>query len=193
MITLFLATDFEANYFTTGLKQVSETEYLGDYRLIITGPGLVNMSAAVSQAAECYPHGYFINIGIAGAVKDILPGTVKEVNTFNMFSASKFPQSSEGIWKMSYPEIKNGNGCKLHTSLHPVWNEDEKNELSQKCDLVDMEGYAFAKTCDDKGVEYSCFKAVSDNLVKKSHEDFMENAKAALVKLQEFMKPKLTS
>ena len=188
MLTLLIASSFEAQLFIKGLNKISDTVYEGDYRVVISGTGLVNMAMATTEAINTYNPAKIINLGISGAVRGTLKvGSIVKAEKFNVFSSTPIPGTSQNIWQQSYPIIDQGNGAMLFSSLHPVWNDEDKLKLlTFNADLLDMEGYSFARVCQSKGINIEVYKVVSDFLHKKSQNDFLKNAQLGLEKLQDF-------
>ena len=187
MLTLLIASPFEAAPFIKGLKKINEMTYEGDYKVIISGTGLIAMSEAITGDLITNSAEKFLNIGIAGAVNDSYEtAQILKPESFNIFSSVDIPENSINIWQNSYPEIGKP-GISLFTSLHPVWNETDKQKLtSLNADLLDMEGYAFAKICTDYKADFEVIKAVSDNLIKETQQDFLFNARQAIDKSYEY-------
>ena len=50
-------------------------------------------------------------------------------------------------------------------------------KIEMEVDLVDMEAYALAKVCKLEGVEFKCFKYISDNANDDASSDWLENCK----------------
>ncbi|NQZ55920.1 MAG: hypothetical protein HRT88_00375 [Lentisphaeraceae bacterium] len=190
MIHLFIATEFEAKPFIQGLHKVQDMPavYEGEtYAVIITGMGLVNSASASSAYLETLTkdtNHRLINIGIAGSGNSQLElAGVYQVSQFSMFCTSQIPANSRFVWDSSYPDIieKKKNAYHLATSLHPLWNDREKSIVDQSSiDLIDMEGYSFAKACNDRDLSFEVYKGVSDYLSKSSQEDFLEKAQKAI-------------
>ena len=187
MKTLIFATEFEAKPFIAGLQEIDKGHYEGKYRVLISGPGLVNMAAATSLALEQRENNSIYNLGIAGAVSENLnTGDIILPDVFSVYSSTAVPEQSQSIWQQSYPDIGSGD-IKLLSSLHPVWNEKDKQKLKDLgADLLDMESYAFAKVCAEKGCDFKVIKAISDNLQKASQESFLKNAQKAINSLFEY-------
>jgi nucleoside phosphorylase len=188
MLTLIIASNFEAKPFIKDLKKVAENIFEGDYRVIISGTGLVNMAAATVRTISELNFNKIINLGIAGAVNDhFTAGQVIKAKKFNIFSSVDIPDSSQNIWENSYPSLGQSNDISLYTSLHPVWNEQDKNKLKElNADLLDMEAYAFAKVCNEHQVDFEVIKAISDSLHKKSQKEFLVNAQKAIEELYQY-------
>ena len=50
-------------------------------------------------------------------------------------------------------------------------------QIEMDVDLVDMEAYALAKVCKLEGLEFKCFKFISDNADDNATVDWIENCK----------------
>lgn len=191
MKNLFIASQFEADFFLDDYNQVDNNVYEKDHRVIVTGIGLVNTAASCTKFFSEYSisdEDEYINVGIAGAVDPNLKiGEVVEANSFTVFSSSDIPDSSKGIMLEAYPEISYGN-IKIASSLVPVWDEGSLNKLQgQNISLVDMEAYAFAKVCEDFEVPFKVLKGVSDHLVKNSQEKFLQNARESILNIRKIL------
>ena len=125
-----------------------------------TGVGKVNASITLCDAlASCRPK-RVVNYGSAGALREGLSG-LRRVTRFMQrdmdvralgFLLGQTPFEDEVIIDSSGDGLSCGTGDSF-VSVPP--------EMSS--DLVDMEAYALAKICQQKAVEFHCFKFVSDN------------------------------
>jgi adenosylhomocysteine nucleosidase len=52
-----------------------------------------------------------------------------------------------------------------------------KKKIEMEVDLVDMEAYALAKVCKLEGIDFKCFKYISDNADNNASLDWIENCK----------------
>ena len=191
MKNLFIASQFEADFFLDGYTQVENNVYEKDHRIIITGIGLVNTAISCTKFFSKYPlseEDEYINIGIAGAVDPNLEiGEIIEAQSFSVFTPADLPESSKKIFSQAYPEINSGN-LKIASSPAPVWDQKSCEKLKkQNASLVDMEAYAFAKVCTDFEIPFKVFKGISDHLQKNSQEEFLENAKRSILNLRQFI------
>jgi adenosylhomocysteine nucleosidase len=188
MLTLVIASHFEAQRFIKKLTKLTEDLYEGDYRVVISGTGLINMAMATTEAINKFQPTKIINLGISGAVSACLKvGSIVKAEKFKVFSSTPIPGTSHEIWEQSYPVIEQGKGATLFSSLHPVWNDEDRHKLlTLNADLLDMEGYAFARVCQSKNIDYEVYKVISDLLHKKSQDDFLNNAQLALEDLHDF-------
>ena len=192
MKNFFIASQFEADFFLDDFNQVDNNIYEKDCRIIITGIGLVNTAISCTKFFMEYgtsEEDEYINIGIAGAVNPKFQlGQVLEASHFSVFNALNSPESSKQILDKAYPEITDGD-LRLISSPTPVWGKQNLQKLqSLNIDLVDMEAYSFVKVCREFEASYKVLKSVSDHLHKKSQDDFLENAKNALMSLKKYIK-----
>lgn len=189
MKNLFIASQFEADFFLDDYNQVDNNVYEKDHRIIITGIGLVNTAASCTKFFSEYSisdEDEFINIGIAGAADPKLElCEIIEPKTFSVFSSSAMPENSQKVFDLAYPEINSGH-LKIASSPAPVWGEESLKKLQlHNVSLVDMEAYAFAKVCNDFEISFKVLKSVSDHLAKNSQDEFLTNAKRAILKLKQ--------
>ena len=52
-----------------------------------------------------------------------------------------------------------------------------KKQIEMDVDLVDMEAYALAKVCKIEGIDFRCFKFISDNANGDAQSDWVINCK----------------
>ncbi|MCM8533975.1 MAG: hypothetical protein NE330_22630 [Lentisphaeraceae bacterium] len=190
---LFFATEFEAKPFIASLSPLTQkgNVYEGKTNIIIIGTGLINSTISTIkylQSKDFNSGDQFINMGIAGSANiQLKVGQVVSIRNVNVFTAEDIPSSSQQIWQQSYPEIILSGQYSLASSLHPVWSENARTIANQsKFDLIDMEGYAFAKSCSEMGLQPTLIKSVSDSLEKTSQESFIKNAKQAIKHLHSY-------
>ena len=191
MKTIFMASKFEADFFIKDLSKVNESFYEGDYRVVITGVGLVNTTSSCTKYFEKYPvdaEDEVINAGICGSVSaEIAIGSIVEARCFSVYSPVDVPGSSANIYQEAYP-VLGGDGLHIASSLCPLWGKEHYPKLkAQHIDLIDMEAYAFASVCARENVSFTVVKGVSDHLVKDSQSDFRRHATEALSALKKLL------
>lgn len=189
MKTLFIASEFEADFFTDGLSQVSEHIYEGDYRVVITGIGLVNTTITCTDFFTNHQptqDDEYINAGIAGSVKNSLKiGQIIEPKCFKIYTPIEIPESSTIIFNTAYPTIDRGD-LLLASAMAPVWGKEHIHNLkNMEAVAVDMEGYSFARVCAKHNLPFRVIKVISDHLIKRDHNKFIENSKSGLQKLRD--------
>lgn len=191
MKNLFIASQFEADFFLDGYKQVDKNIYEKEHRVIITGIGLVNTAISCTHFFNNYSISEgdeYINLGIAGAVDANLNiGEIVEPGSFSVFNKADVTEASKKIIGEAYPEIQKG-GLKIASSPVPVWDEESLSMLQAGgVSIVDMEAYAFARVCEDFKLSFKVIKSVSDHLSKKSQEEFLENARQSLLNIKQVL------
>lgn len=191
MKTLFIASEFEADFFTDGLTQVSEHIFEGDYRVVITGIGLVNTSISCTDFFTSHQptqDDEYINAGIAGSVKNSLEiGQIIEPKCFKIYTPIEIPESSTIIFNTAYPTIDRGD-LLLASAMAPVWGKEHIHSLkNMEAVAVDMEGYSFARVCAKHNLPFRVAKVISDHLIKRDHNKFIENSKHGLKKLRDYL------
>jgi len=108
-----------------------------------------------------------VNFGSCGNLKDYKVGEILEINeVYDDFYGCVVPEHN--------PILLKHLGYRLFTTDTFY---DKENTYSQhydrmvkECDVVDMEGYAIAKVCEQEGVPLSIFKWVSDDGSSKDWE-----------------------
>jgi len=191
MKILFIASKFEADFFTEGLQKVNNHYFEGDYHVLITGIGLVNMAISCTDFFTAFspePDDELINIGIAGSVSPKIEiGSIFNPKCFSVYSSAQVPHSSQKIYEQAYPVIDRGD-VHLASSITPVWGSEHVHKLkTENVSLLDMEAYSFASVCTKQNVPFQVYKAVSDHLIKRSQSEFVDNASEALLKLKKMV------
>lgn len=111
-----------------------------------------------------------INFGSCGNLKDFKVGEILEIaEVYDDFYGCVVPEHT--------PILLKHIGYKLFTTdtfydKENTYSQHYRN-MVKECDVVDMEGYAIAKVCEQEKIPLSIFKWVSDN---GSSEDWLTNA-----------------
>lgn len=125
------------------------------------GVGKVNAAAATARLIEKYQPRRVINFGTAGGIT--VTGGLHPVSRFVQRDMRCEPL---GVLPGQTP-FEPGSECVIfnHTGLICSTGDDfvASNHLDIVADLVDMESYAMAKVCQQQGVEFVCWKYVSDH------------------------------
>lgn len=111
-----------------------------------------------------------INFGSCGNLKDYKVGEILEVaEVYDDFYGCVVPEHNPIMLKYT--------GYKLFTTdtFYSKGNtySNHYNNMIKECDIVDMEGYAIAKVCEQERIPLSIFKWVSDD---GSSQDWEKNA-----------------
>lgn len=140
--------------------------------VFFTGIGKVNAAAKTALLIERHRPNRIINFGTAGG---ITVGT-------GLHRVTKFVQRDMQCFKLGClpgqtPYEPGGvvldlGGTGLTCSTGDDFVTDPNLEIP--ADLVDMESYAMAKICHQLGVEFVCYKFVSDHANDNAYQDWAE-------------------
>jgi adenosylhomocysteine nucleosidase len=133
--------------------------------LFYTGVGKVNAAMVASEVIAKYRPQRIINFGTAGGIT-VSPG---------FYQCTQFVQrdmtcEALGCVPGQTPfetsvHIGNANGLTCSTGDNFVMNP----KLEIPADVVDMEAYSIAKACAKYGVEFVCWKYISDQANQDAH------------------------
>ena len=130
------------------------------WTIIYSGVGKVNAAIALCDAIVMHQPKHVVNYGSAGALRPGLAG-LHQVTRFLQrymdvralgFALGQTPFEDDGEIHAAPGGLSCGTGDQF-VSTPP--------ELTS--DLVDMEAYALAKICQQKAIDFHCFKFISDN------------------------------
>jgi len=171
------------------LALAEEAPGLSQYgNVFFTGVGKVNAAMTTAELIERHKPKRVINFGTAGG---ITVGT-------GLHLVSRYVQRDMVCCELGSKPGQTpfedlgvvldlgGDGLTCSTGDNFVTNP----ELEIPADIVDMEAYAIAKTCYRKGVEFVCYKFVSDSANEHSYRDWREMVSAGeslyIEKLKEY-------
>ncbi|MFC0314130.1 nucleosidase [Gordonia phosphorivorans] len=132
-------------------------------QVLITGLGKVRSATALARHLALHPGRYVrvVNIGTAGALHPhhgglYVPSRVVEHDlSAAELSALGYPVTD--TW-----DIPDGDGTVLATGDTFVADEEQRDRLAQRADLVDMEAAALVHVCREFAVPIRLVKVVSD-------------------------------
>jgi len=138
--------------------------------LFYTGVGKVNAAMVAAEVIAKYRPQRIINFGTAGGIT-VAPG---------FYQCTRFAQrdmtcEALGCVPGQTPfetDVYIGNSVGLTCSSGD--NFVMNPELETPADVVDMEAYAIAKACDKYGVEFECWKYISDQANQDAHDDWQQ-------------------
>ena len=170
--------------FVAALKE--ETDGLNYFYHI--GVGKINATYNLIKLIHQHKPSIVINYGTAGAIKKNLTGIVE---------CTRFYQRDMDVrglldLKLGETPFDNVNEIIYSKEGYSCGSGDNfvSNKLEMDVDLVDMEAYALAKVCKLEGIEFKCFKYISDNADNNASSDWIENckkgAKLFQIKMKEF-------
>jgi adenosylhomocysteine nucleosidase len=139
------------------------------------GVGKINATYNLTKLIHKHEPSEVINYGTAGAINKGLSGIVE---------CTKFYQRDMDA--RSLLNLKLGETPFDH--LNGIVNSEEgfscgsgdsfvNKQIEMDLDLVDMEAYALAKVCKLEGINFKCFKYISDNADENATSDWIENCK----------------
>ncbi|MFL9924191.1 5'-methylthioadenosine nucleosidase [Herbaspirillum lusitanum] len=142
------------------------------------GIGKVNAARAATEAILTLKPSLLINFGTAGKVRPTLAGLL-EVSSVLQRDMMAMPLSPRGVTPLAgpdevprlasgHPGVLCGTGDSFVTATDP-WL------LEQEVDVVDMELFAIARTCQFYGVPWRAFKFITDDANEASANDWADN------------------
>ncbi len=145
MIGILFATEMEAKPF------LDRGEPEGTV-VLVSGMGMAAARTATLELIEKHGCTSVINAGVCGALDDSLErGSVHRVSVVNVDD----PASAGSL-------VVEDSGKRLVTVEEPVFQPNRKKELSAFGELVDMEGYAVARVCEERNIPCIMVKGVTD-------------------------------
>ncbi|PDH19235.1 MAG: 5'-methylthioadenosine nucleosidase [Pelagibacterales bacterium MED-G42] len=157
--------------FVAALKE--ETIGLNNFHHI--GVGKINAAYNLTKLIHKYKPLEVINYGTAGSLKKELSGIVE---------CTKFYQRDMDVRGLLDFKL----GETPFDTINEIINSEDgfscgsgdsfvKDKIEMDIDLVDMEAYALAKISKLEGINFRCFKFISDNADDNATSDWMENCK----------------
>ena len=152
--------DPQTTLLVVALENELPREMATGWNIVYSGVGKVNAAIALCDALATYQPKQVVNYGSAGALRPGLAG---------LYRVTHFVQRDMDVRALGFAlgqtpfedemAIMSGTGgLSCGTGDHFV---SAPPELTS--DLVDMEAFALAKICQQKAVDFHCFKFISDN------------------------------
>ena len=158
------------NLFIAALKQ--ETEGMDFFQHI--GVGKINATFNTLKLIEEIKPDLIINFGTAGAKKKDLSGLIE---------CTRFYQRDMDVrslnFKLGETPFDDINEIIISDEGYSCGSGDSfvHKQIEMNVDVVDMEAYALAKVCKLEGIDFKCFKFISDNADSNASLDWIENCK----------------
>ena len=162
-----------------------------DHVIVYTGVGKINATFALTKAILQTGATEVINYGTAGSVNGTLKGLV-EVDTILQRDMVAEPLSPRGETPYQQDDfshaiiLNSGTNITLGTGDSFV-NTDDPWFKYADIDIVDMEGYALAVVCAKLGVNFRCFKYISDNADDNAATDWEKSLKNGEIAFQNWL------
>ena len=139
------------------------------------GVGKINATYNLIKLIQKHKPLKIINYGTAGSLKKKLSGIVE---------CTKFYQRDMDV--RSLLDLKLGQTP--FDNINEIVNSEEgyscgsgdsfvNKKIEMDVDLVDMEAYALAKVCKLEGIDFRCFKYITDNANDNAPSDWIDNCK----------------
>jgi adenosylhomocysteine nucleosidase len=139
------------------------------------GVGKINATYNLIKLIHKHKPLKIINYGTAGSLKKKLSGIVE---------CTKFYQRDMDVrglldLKLGQTPFDNINEIVNSEEGYSCGSGDSfvNKKIEMDVDLVDMEAYALAKVCKLEGIDFRCFKYITDNANDNAPSDWMDNCK----------------
>jgi adenosylhomocysteine nucleosidase len=145
--------------------------FIPRHNVFFSGVGKINAAMTATRVIEQYRPARIINFGTAGGIT--VSSGLHQVTQFVQRDMQctglgalpgETPYDSTGV----VLSVGKGTGLTCSTGDNFVTSPD----LEIPADLVDMEAYAIARVCHYYGVEFVCYKFVSDRANSSAHADW---------------------
>lgn len=162
-----------------------------DIKVHYTGVGKVNAALTAMDVIHSSGCKVIINLGTAGSSK---------FNAHDLVEVSRFVQRDMDVSPLGFkvgetPFDPLPEGIDLIPFFSDLprgvcgtGDSFETGAPKVSCDLVDMEGYAIAKVCRKKGVQFVSLKFITDGADDQAHKDWEANLRVGAQRLLEFYK-----
>ena len=138
-----------------------------------SGVGKINATIKVLELIKNYKPNKIINYGTAGSTSKELSGLIKCTSfvqrDMDARGLMNFKLGETPFDKISTISFK-GEGYICGTG-----DSFAQSSIEINCHVVDMEAYAIAKVCKLKGIEFECYKYISDYVNENSDQDWQKN------------------
>ena len=152
-------------------ERYDETDIRG-VPILEIGIGKVNAASKMTQILLTHQPKVVVNFGSCGSLKGHEIGKVLKVGkVINDYETYGLGDAIREIELTPYSDIKLLTTDHFYQTFenYSTWYNTNIN----KCDIVDMEGFALAKVCQDFGVEFHSYKWASDD---GNPDHWLENA-----------------
>ncbi len=156
--------------------------------IFYSGLGKINAAIKSMEIIKSYKPRLIINYGSCGAINTKLKGLIK-INKFIQHDIDCTPLGfKRGI--TPYDDIQdiistNSEGFSCASGDYFV---SDKNSITS--DVVDMEAYAIAKSCEIYDIQFECLKYISDNADNDAANNWKENCSKGFQLFISYLKSK---
>ena len=138
-----------------------------------SGVGKINATMKVLELIRNYKPYKIVNYGTAGSISKELSGLIKctsfvqrDMDARGLMDFKLGETPFDQISTISFE----GEGYICGTG-----DSFAQTSIEINCDVVDMEAYAIAKVCKLKGIDFECYKYISDYVDENSDQDWQTN------------------
>lgn len=147
------------------------------FTVMISGMGKVAAALAAQELILNHNADLLINAGICGALKKgraYGPEAVFRIDSAVEGDCDRFGHPASPVF-CEAGLFSHMPGARLVTNDRPVFDRQEKRKLSEKGELVDMEGAAVARAAERHRIKWSMIKGISDLADDKGKESLQKN------------------
>ena len=144
--------------------------FVGKENVFFTGVGKVNAAIVAATLIERYKPKRVFNFGTAGGI-GLAHGKIYKCRYFSqrdviLGGCIVGPQAEV----LHAPIVQVGDGVRVSTGDNFV-----TDTYNIDADMVDMEAFAIAKACQEAGVEFICYKYISDMADENAPHHFADH------------------
>lgn len=141
-------------------------EFVSDkHKVYYSGVGKINATIATMKAIREFNPELVINVGTVGSCLPTLKGGIE---------CSRFYER-DGVRTMGTNAVLNGPNEEKYTC---ATGDSFLTRPLSWADVVDMEAFAIARVCQVEGVDFRCFKYVTDHVSENSLKIWSDNISA---------------
>lgn len=168
------------------LEEEARHLHVSGLPILVTGVGKVCAAASLAAILARQRPARIINLGTAGALRGDLRGT------HVIGSVIQHDFDDEGVFTMTGQHfgepIEFGSGPVLASGDAFINDDQSRARLALRADLVDMEGYALARTAREFGLPATLVKEVSDSADADAGKTWRESLDACAERLGEWVR-----
>ena len=136
--------------------------------IIVTGMGMESVRTAVEFIIDNYAANTIFNCGVAGSLTDdFVVGDIVNVSFAWIYQAGKIHEEAYRLSAHTYSLEGYAHGALL-TVDQPVFDQYQKQSLSNVAQLVDMEGGMVARLCEQHNISCQLIKIISDSAIERN-------------------------
>lgn len=136
--------------------------------IIVTGMGMESARTGVEFIIDNYAVNTIFNCGVAGSLKDdFVVGDIVNVSLAWIYQDGRIHEDACRLFTHPYSLEGYADGVLL-TVDQPVFDQYQKQSLSNVAQLVDMEGGMVARLCEQHSISCQLIKIISDSAIERN-------------------------